>query len=148
WEFVWGKSWTEWLPNEVGGVFEARQIHEAKNRAYARVIRDAELTLSGAYELAHEYATNGQPFLVTTCASVAAAEIVLARLGLIPGLMPITLNAGVSAQEKIALINDGDWIHIDDDLTVIQSIRDGIHYVDQSVEELRQSVKELNPWTP
>lgn len=143
WRYAWGKSWAEWLPPLVGGCFEARTIHEAKNRAYARIIRDATIEATTAHTLAAELQKE-DGFVVTTCASVFAANIVLERLG----LNPLLVEAGLSLSEKIALISDRNLIHIDDDLVVVQSIRDGIHYTGQTVERLRDTVRELNPWMP
>lgn len=142
WERVWGLSWTEWLPNMMGGVFAARQLHEAKNRAYARILRDEEILGTTAVRYFRELCTEGVTPYVVTCASEVAATLVLQRLD----LTPMQVSAGQSVAEKISKINGNDLIHIDDDLTVIQSIRDGVHYVDQSVEELRQAVRELNVW--
>jgi beta-phosphoglucomutase-like phosphatase (HAD superfamily) len=144
WRQVWGLSWTEWLPALLGGNFEARRIHEAKNRAYARILRDAEILGTTAVRYFRELCEEGAAPYVVTCASEVAATLVLQRLG----LTPMQVHAGISVQEKITTINAHNLIHIDDDLTVIQSIRDGVHYTDQSVDELRQTVKELNPWTP
>lgn len=144
WASVWGLSWTEWLPKLVGGAFEARQLHEAKNRAYARILREADLPTTTALEYFRELCAEGLAPYIVTCASEVAATLVTTRLG----IQPMQLHAGVSVNEKIVTVNTHNLIHIDDDLTVIQSIRDGVHYTGQSVEELRATVKELNPWTP
>lgn len=144
WTSVWGLSWAEWLPKLVGGAFEARQLHEAKNRAYARILREAKLPTTTALKYFRELCEEDVTPYIVTCASEVAAGLVTSRLGLVP----MQLHAGVSVQEKITTINKHNLIHIDDDLAVIQSIVDGIHYTGQSVECLRDTVRELNPWMP
>ena len=144
WNRVWGLSWTEWLPQLMGGVFEARRLHEAKNRAYAHILREETIRFTTAVHYFRELQQDGLTPYVVTCASEVAATLVLQRLD----LTPMQVSAGLSVAEKISKINAHNLIHIDDDLVVIQSIRDGIHYVGQSVEELRRSVTELNPWMP
>lgn len=144
WRYAWGKSWSEWLPPLVGGCFEARAIHEAKNRAYARILRDEEILGTTAVRYLRELIESNLKPLVVSCASEVAATLVLQRLR----LEPFNTYVGLSRQEKVNVINARDLIHIDDDRGIIESIRDGILYTDQSIEELRYAVKVANVWMP
>lgn len=149
---AWGQPWYSWLPNTVGSLSKAIQVHEAKNKSYLKVLTDGDLPVLPATDLAKDLMAEGAVDVgFLTGASDDAVQAILTRLGIDTNLL---WGSSMSYDDKLDWLIVNVWkrvIYIDDDARLIQHINSipwcyvrGVHYVGQTLEELKEAIK----WTP
>ena len=149
---AWGKPWHEWLPELVGGLEEAEDVHDLKTKVYLEMLRGAPATELPPLELLRKGLRDGIFEVgVLTGASAAAADFILGHANIAPE--HIMLGTGLDVKQKTAVLGSlrdqyDDVVYIDDDWSAgvaISAEADTmfIHYDGQTLEELEDEL-----WTP
>jgi hypothetical protein len=149
---AWGKPWHEWLPELVGGLTEAEDVHDLKTKVYLEMLRGDHVRELPPMQLLRKGMRDGIFEVgVLTGASSAAADLVLAQSNIAPE--HILLGVGMSRAQKTDILTSlrdhyEDVMYIDDDWiagSTISAEADTmfIHYDGQTLDELEDQL-----WTP
>lgn len=106
----WGRPSKEWLQDNLA--------HRRKNELYKQ-LAPLLIKIMPAFEIAKQ---NEKNCIVMTGASRSAAEVVLKSIG----LKPVELHCGLTATEKVEILNkrQDPGIYYDDDLSTIVMVQE------------------------
>lgn len=143
---AWGRPVHDWLPKAIadsGSNLKEHEIHHAKNEVYTTLIKTHGIDELPPAAFVRQLHAQGQPFMVLTSASAAAADAVLHVLELKPNAVISYVERCHKAKFLWELADTG--LYIDDDCDTVLSVRSQtkwrvVHYQEQRVEDL------MNEW--
>lgn len=151
-DYAFGLRWQTWLPNVVGSMSKAEEIHTRKVRIYIAKLRDVNINhyiLEPTYLARSLLRRTDIEVKFLTSGTVTTANIILQRLNI---RAPLAGNLSYEARRLLlhssVLGTNGSVVYIDDLADNVRRLTDdvlgltAIQFIDQDNDTLRNQVQE------